>query len=222
MTDELVTLIEDFRADLEAEIPKRLHLRTGDVGAEYATVTTRRSQSGATGWTGPPFTGSFLRYLGHPDEYGYEFIAAAAFQEIAAYCRSKHDESHCVGSTDSLCRRLAVAVVELRQPLAFVAAQEGIGIFAVRRHLVDVLKHAEEWRRKRMDAASLSDQQRQESADDPIGTMLAQQHLEGIEERVWARLRAKYPELPEWTVEQERRRIQHRRLGCPRCMVDVA
>lgn len=231
-TDALIELIEGFRSELESEIPRRLHRASGDSGADYTQQHVARKVNGrkGPGTTGLPFTGQFARYLGHSEEYGYEFIAAASFDEIAAYCRSKHVDSagamlHATGPTDSLCKRMAVAVVEMRQPVAFVAAQEGIGIFNVRTHLVDVLRHAEKWRGKKREAATAHDEDMEPVS---LNDMLRRQHNEAFEERVWNRTRAAHvdwrgePLLPEWEVERVRRLEQHRKLGCPECMTRAA
>ena len=227
----LAELIEDFRAELEAEIPMRLHpglgggkhTKGGPAESEYEPgepIERRWNGGGRVGWTGLPFTPAFQRYLGHSENYGYEFIAAASFDEIAAYCRSKHDESHSAGGpTASTCRRIAVAVVELRQPIPFVAVQEDVGIFAVRKSLLDVLRHAERWRQMKRDRAVAHD-----TADEPasLDMTLRRQHDEAREQRVWNLLRLRHPYLPDWEFERGRRLEQHIRLGCSECLTKAA
>lgn len=219
----LVELIEDFRAELEAELPAKLHTNSGESGADYGTSATRRTNGHPATWTGLPFTGSFLRYLGHSEQYGAEFIAAASMDEIRDFCRIHHDESHwSQGPTASLCRRLAVRSVEARQPLTLIAVREGLTLFATRKLLTEALRHAEEWREARRKAISAIDTAAQEQQADPIGETLRRQHNEAQEERVWERMRLKHPYLPEWRVEQTRRLEQHRKLGCPKCLMQAA
>jgi hypothetical protein len=230
MQADLIELIEDFRAELEAELPAQLHTTSGESGSDWRLVADQRRTNGhpAT-WTGLPFTAPFMRYLGHSDQYGAEFIAAAAMDEIRDYCRSHHDPSHFDAEpTTSLCRRLAVAVVEMRQPLSFIAAQEGIDRFLVHQHLLDVLRHAEKWRLNRRETIADRDTQAQAALDNPIAETLRRQHNEPYERRVWDRMRLRHkdwrgePLLPEWEVERERRFAQHRKLGCSECLQEAA
>lgn len=219
-TEALVELIEDFRDEIEAEMPLKLHQDSGESAADFLSDAARKTNGHPATWTGLPFTPQFERYLGHSENYGYEFIAAASFDEIAAYCRSHHDESHAVGGpTASMCRRFSVAVVELRQPLAFVAAMEGTGIFAVRKLLLDVLGHAAQWReRKRNHVVALDE----ESDSFSLEQHLRRQHDEAREQRVWNLMRLRHPYLPDWDYERGRRLEQHIKLGCPECMTAVA
>ncbi len=222
MTEDvaLAELIEDFRAELEAEVPVKLHQDSGESAGEFSADVTRKTNGHPATWTGLPFTSQFERYLGHSENYGFEFIAAASFDEIAAYCRSHHDESHAdKGPTSSTCRRLAVAVVEFRQPLAFVAVQEDLGIFAVRKLLIDVLTHAAKWRERKRDRAVEHD-----TAEEPssLESTLRRQHDEAREQRVWNLLRIRHPYLPDWEFERGRRLEQHVKLGCYECMSRAA
>jgi hypothetical protein len=243
VSDELVDLIVAFREELESEIPVKLHpgpSRTGKrtVGMPAGDMGGRRSSALAVtaggsmdyGWTGCPFRPSFQRYLGHSDEYGLEFIAAASFDEIAAWCRINHDESHWdrTNPAVSLCRRLAVAVVELRQPVSFIASQESQTISNVHHFLKEALAHAAEWRGNRRRTAAERDEDAQRQIDDPINETLRRQHNESHEQRVWERMRKRHlkPDgeslLPTWEFERERRTEQHRKLGCPECMTRAA
>lgn len=237
--DRLADLILDFREELETEVPLRLHPTPkhgkstkgapadpapDDDPADYVASGYRSAIGSARplGWTGLPFKPAFQRYIGHPDEYGYEFIAAASFEEIRDYCRSKHhEEHHNPQPFGSLCKRMAIAIVELRQPLSHVASVEGLGIFAVRKHLEDVLSYAASWREQKKKMAIDHDTAADVPAD-PIGDMLRREHDEAHEERLWNRLRARYPKMPEWEVERARRIEEHRKLGCPRCMTIAA
>ena len=216
----LAELIEDFRAELEAEIPVKLHQDSGESTGTFTPDVTRKTNGHPATWTGLPYTAQFERYLGHSENYGYEFIAAASFAEIAAYCRSHHDESHGDrGPTSSLCRRVAVAVVEMRQPLAFVAVQEDTTIFAVRKLLMDVLTHAADWRLKKQAMAAAHDEQEEPPS---LDEMLRRQHDEVREQRAWNLMRLRHPYLPDWDFERGRRLEQHVKLGCRECTSMVA
>lgn len=234
----LADLIEDFRIELEAEIPLCLHpspppvgkrtrgMPAGDMGAFRASANPPSvSVLGVDyGWTGWPFHPRFQRYIGHPEDYGYEFIAASAFEEIVVWCRINHDESHWDRDDPavSLCRRIAVAVVDIGQPLAFVANQEGQTLYNVRQFLLASLKHAAEWRETRRKSVTARDEDAQRQTDDPISETLNRQHNEAHEQKVWARMRIRHPYLSDWDAERERRQEQHRKLGCQECMSKVA
>jgi len=220
---ELVALIEDLRTDLEAEAPVKLHQNSGEpVGEDDGKAARKTNRPAATGWTGLPFTPQFERYIGHSEQYGFQFIAAASIDEIAGYCRSHHDASHSEdGPASSTCKRLVVAVVEMRQPVRFVAAVEDMTIFDVRKFLLDVLRHGADWRGDKKSLATAIDTPAAPSLD-PVGDLLRRQHQEASEEVLWNRLRLQHPYLSEWETEREHRAEQHRRLGCPACMTAAA
>ena len=222
MTNEqqaLVTLIEDLRDELATEVPIRLH-EDRDLGFESGGSRRGTNVPGRIGWTGLPFTRDFERYLGHAENYGYEFIAAGSVDEVGGWCRAHHPDHLGDKPTSSLCKRLVVAVVEMRQPLRFAAVQEGLTLFAARKYLVQALLHAKEFRDGKRVAAAHSDTVTAPSKD-PIGDMLRRQHDEARERLVWERMRLRHPILSEWDKERERRQKEHRSLGCPRCLSEA-
>lgn len=219
----LSAMIVRFRAELAGELPIKLHEfasngRHSKGGAAEGEVSTgapveRRMQHrpGDIGMTGLPFSRAFDRYLS--GQHGGEFIAADAFTEIRDFCRREHwREQHTAENPFAwnLCARIAIAAVELRQPLAFIAEQEGIDLWLARNLLTTALEHAEKWREDRRKGVIIGDESRKQLDEaEAIPVLLAREHRVEDEERVWELWRAKFPYLRPWESELDRRRAFH-------------
>lgn len=228
----LDTLTVELRAELMSEVPTRLHESAGlgkgrstkggaagDLGGiEFGNVPAKVR---ASGWTGLPFTREFQRYLS--DQRGADFIADDSFAEIHAWCRREHwREQHVADDPFAwgLCARLAIAVVELRQPIVFVAEREGIDRWLVKRLLTDALVYAKRWRAERRKGVTIHDESRSHIGEaEALPIVLGREHLLDRERAVWEGLRRVYPFLRSWESELERRRSFHARHCVHGCIL---
>ena len=225
-------LIRELRSELEAEIPLKLHAgapaggrhtRGGAAEGEESTgqPVERRMQHGPgfIGETGLPFSRQFDRYL---NSHGGDFLAADSFTEIRDHCRRSHWREQHTGDNPyawNLCARLAIAAVELRQPLPFIADAEGIDVWLARNLLTAALEHARQWRRDRRAGIIIADESRlQLDVAEALPVVLAREHSLSQERKVWDLWRERFPYLPDWDTEAKRRRAYHAAhcyQGCP-------
>lgn len=219
----LERLIGDLRRELAGELPLRLHesastgrhTRGGAAEGEQSTgePLERRMQHapGFIGETGLPFSRQFDRYLS--DHHGGDFLASDSFAHIRDVCRRDHWREQHTGDNPfawNLCARLAIAAVELRQPLSFIAAEEGIDLWLTRNLLTTALEEAATWRRDRRAGVIISDESRKQLDEaEAIPVLLAREHRVDEEQRIWELWRAKFPYLRSWDSELNRRRAFH-------------
>lgn len=237
---EAAQLVADLRRELEAELPIKLH--------EYAPANGRHSRGGPAepspddiepeparpmgtfynpGMTGLPFSRSFDRYLsGH---HGGDFVAADSITEIREWCRREHwREQHTSENPFAwnLCARLVIAAVELRQPLLFIARQEGLDGWLAHNLLVGALQYAAQWRADRRKGVVIGDESRRQLNEaEALPVVLAREHHLGEEQKLWETLRKSNPcacggaladhpiaphsFMPTWHDELRRRRAFH-------------
>lgn len=255
-------LREEWCRELRGELPLRLHYAAvggkstkggaaGDLGGiEFGAVPPTHRSTGNGGWTGLPFTRPFERYI--DGEHGGDFIATDAFAAVRDWCRREHwRESH---STDNpfawnLCARLVIAYVELRQPVPFIAAQEGLDLWLTENLLIGALRESATWRGSRRAGVVIGDEShKQLNESEALSVVLAHQHDLVYEEKVWNALRneswcdcggvskwpspsgEKHPVDPHsfmlsWEDETKRRRAFHAKWCHDRCgllMADAA
>jgi len=204
----LAALISELRLELAHELPLRLH-----AGQPSSSVTRDGIVETAYGHiTGLPFSRPFERFI--DGEHGGDFLASDCFAAIRDdYCRPQHWREQHTGSNPfdwNLCARLAIAAVELRQPLSFIAAAEDIDVWLARNLLTGALQFAADWRTDRRKGVVISDESRRQlNESEAINVALAREHSVIYEQRVWEAMRRQYPFLPPWESELARRRAFH-------------
>lgn len=225
---ELADLIRELRIELAFEIPPRLHDDSGESVSDDRTGPVRRRTNGhpAT-WTGLPFAHQFDRFLS--GNHGGDFPADDCFPAIRDWCRAEHwREQHMTGNPFEwgLCARIASAAVERAEPLSFIASQEQIDLWLVRRLLLDALRFADRWRTDRKAGVRISDESRHQlNESEALPIVLAREHSLAYEQRVWETLRQlhvckcggsikdherePHPLLRSWESELMRRRAYH-------------
>ena len=235
-TERLAELIKEWRLALAAELPIVLHKSvsgtgkhsrggpaepTADdepIGPDYAIDAEPYYNPGMTGL---PFARQFDRFLsGH---HGGDFLASDSFVAIRDWCRLEHWREQHTGDNPfawNLCARLAIAAVELRQPLAFIAASEATDVWDIRSLLIGALSYAQEWRADRRKGVIIGDESRlQLDTADTIPVLLAREHHVEDEERIWKLWRTKFPYLRSWESEMIRRRAYHAAHCNGRCLL---
>jgi len=208
-------LIGELRREIAAELPLQLHQEYGEPMAEGVSgrVLKARTNGGhSIGWTGLPFAHQFDRFLS--GDHGGDFLASDSFAAIRDQCRAQHWREGHTGEDDpfawNLCARIAIAAVELRQPLTFIAEREGIDTWLVRNLLTTALQLAHQWREDRKAGIRIGDESRlQLDLAEALPVVLAREHSVEHEQRVWVLWRAKFPYLPAWESELIRRRAFH-------------
>jgi hypothetical protein len=215
----LSDLIAELRREIASELPLKLH-----AGQQSPTEADEESFGHMTGL---PFSRAFDRFLS--GNHGGDFLASDSFTEIRDHCRREHwREGHTGDNPTSwnLCARLAIAAVELRQPLTFIAEQEDIDLWLVRNLLTSALEHAKEWREERKAGVRIGDESRlQLDEAEALPVVLAREHSVIAEQRIWELWREKFPYLRSWESELARRRAFHAThcyAGCGLLMDDAA
>lgn len=210
MTD-LTTLRDELRLELAGELPLRLHVGQGASPAEGRHTVQGRPEMTYGHMTGLPFARQFDRYLS--GEHGGDFLASDCFAAIRDQCRKEHWREQHTGPDPfawNLCSRLAIAYVELRQPVTFIAAVEGIDAWLVRNLLTEALKFARDWRSDRRRGVIITDESRKQlNESEALPVVLAREHDVEHEARVWELWRERFPYLRSWDSELVRRRAFH-------------
>lgn len=198
-------LIREFRLELAGELPIRLH-------ASVQSEPTADGEPNYGHMTGLPFARQFDRYL-NPYQHGGDFLAADSFTEIRDFCRIEHYQQQHTGADPfawNLCARIAIAAVELRQPLIFIADSEGIDVWLARDLLTKALEHAQAWRQGRRAGIVISDESKKQlDESEHLPVVLAREHSVEHERKVWELWRAKFPYVRSWESELQRRRAYH-------------
>ena len=214
----LPDLIAELRAEIAAELPLKLHQSSGESVSDDKGRPVRRMTNGhpAT-WTGLPFSQSFDRFL---NSHGGDYLASDSFKAIRDHCRVNHwREQH--GSDPfawNLCARIAIAAVELRQPVAFIADAEGLDGWLTHNLLLQALEYARKWRLDRRAGVIIGDESRRQLDEaEAIPVLLAREHSITEEERIWELWRQKFPYLRSWDSELTRRRAWHATHCVERC-----
>lgn len=226
----IAELREEWRQELAAELPLRLHARSPSNGKhtrggpaepdpeDEAPAPTEGSYY-QPGMTGLEFARQFDRYLS--GDHGGDFLATDAFIEIRDWCRREHWREDHTGDNPfawNLCARLCIAYVELQQPVTFIAVQEDIDVWLVRNLLRDALQKAADWRADRRKGVIIADESRlQLDESEALPVVLAREHQVEHEQRVWELWRAKFPYLRSWESELIRRRAFHAKHCHERC-----
>ena len=214
----LPDLIAELRAEIAAELPLKLHQSSGEsVSDDKGRAVRRKTNGHPATWTGLPFSQAFDRFL---NSHGADYLASDSFTAIRDHCRANHwREQH--GSDPfawNLCARIAIAAVELRQPVAFIADAEGIDGWLTRNLLLQALEYARKWRQDRRAGVIIGDESRRQLDEaEAIPVLLAREHSITEEERIWDLWRQKFPYLRSWDSELARRRAYHASRCHERC-----
>lgn len=235
----LDTLIIELRRELADELPLKLHASAPAGGkhshggpAEPSTDDIEPDRARPIGgyynpgMTGLPFSRAFDRYLS--GSHGGDFLASDSFTEIRDHCRRHHwREKHTDNPTAwNLCARIAIAAVELRQPLSFIAEQESIDLWLTKNLLTTALEHAKQWREDRKVGIRIGDESRlQLDEAEALPVVLSREHSLEAERKVWELWRERFPYLRSWESELNRRRAFHGRHchdRCPLLMAEAA
>jgi hypothetical protein len=228
----LDTLIAELRVELAAELPLKLHAyqpsngrHTHGGAAEPSGDDIEQEQPRPTsryynpGMTGLEFSRAFDRYLS--GNHGGDFLAADTFVHIRDECRRDHWREAHTGDDPfawNLCSRLAIAAVELRQPLSFIAVQEDIDVWLVRNLLITALQEAADWRADRRKGVIIGDESRRQlDESEALPVVLAREHSIAHEQRVWELWRERFPYVRSWESELQRRRAYHAKHCHERC-----
>jgi len=200
----LPDLITELRLELAAELPQRLH-------AGQPSGDTKDGEPNYGHMTGLPFSRAFDRYLS--GDHGGDYLASDSFTEIRDWCRIEHYQQKHTGEDPfawNLCARIAIAAVELRQPIAFVADSEAIDVWLARDLLTKSLGHARDWREGRRSGIVISDESRRQlDESEHLPVVLAREHSVEHERKVWELWRSKFPYVRPWEAELDRRRAYH-------------
>lgn len=233
-------LIRELRAELAGELPLKLHAASpangrhshggaaepsgDDIEPEYARPVGRYYDPGMTGLE---FSRAFDRYLS--GNHGGDFLASDSFDHIRDVCRRDHWREAHTGDNPfawNLCARLAIAVVELRQPIAFIADAEGIDVWLTRNLVTTALTEARQWRDDRRRGVIIADESRRELDEaEALPVVLAREHSLDHERKVWELWRSKFPFIASWDAELVRRRAYHAKhcyAGCALLMGEAA
>ena len=226
----LSALVLELRRELAGELPLKLHASAPAAGRHTKGGPAEPSSDDAPadrpkghyyqpGMTGLPFSRQFDRYLS--GEHGGDYLATDSFTEIRDHCRKEHWRELHTGDNPfawNLCARIAIAAVELRQPLAFIAEREGIDLWLARNLLTDALEYARQWRVDRRKGIIIGDESRKQlDTAEALPIVLAREHSVADEQKVWELWRERFPYLRSWESELNRRRAYHALHCSPSC-----
>lgn len=219
MTDALTAMRDELRLELAGELPLRLHAFQGSAPAEGRHTVQGQPMPTYGHMTGLPFARQFDRYLS--GEHGGDFLASDCFAAIRDMCRKDHWREQHTGTDPfawNLCSRLAIAYVELRQPITFIAEAENIDAWLVRNLLTSALRYARDWRSDRKAGIAIGDASRKQlDESEALPVVLAREHDVEHEARVWELWREKFPYVRSWESELARRRAYHAKHCHERC-----
>lgn len=205
---ELDELIEEFRRELAAELPTKLHAFSPAGGkhsrggpAEPSADDEAAEQVAPTehyydpGMTGLPFSRQFDRFLS--GEHGGDFLATDSFTEIRDFCRVQHWQEEHTGTNPfawNLCARLVIAAVELQQPITHIADTEKLDVWLAKNLLSTALIHARDWRADRRKGVRMMDESRKQlNESEALPVVLAREHRIEDEQRLWESIRQQTP-----------------------------
>ncbi len=225
-------LIRELRLELSVELPMKLHAASPANGKHTRGGAAEPSSDDIEpyqpkpvgryydpGMTGLEFSRQFDRYLS--GDHGGDFLAADSFEAIRDWCRIEHWREAHTGDNPfawNLCARIAIAAVELRQPLPFIADSENIDLWLTRNLLTAALEYASDWRRNRRAGIIISDESRRELDEaEALPVVLAREHSIDHERKVWELWRERFPFIRSWDEELNRRRAYHATHCHQRC-----